>query len=88
MNIIRGLINPLKKAKTKNKQTNKQVKKINKIVHDLKTEIERIKETQPKGISKMKNLGKRTGTTEYKRLKRENLRHRRYDRRYISQRKG
>jgi hypothetical protein len=57
-------------------------------VHDLKTEIERIKETQPKGISKMKNLGKRTGTTEYKRLKRENLRHRRYDRRYISQRKG
>ena len=88
MNIIRGLINPLKKVKTKNKQTNKQVKKINKIVHDLKTEIERIKETQPKGISKMKNLGKRTGTTEYKRLKRENLRHRRYDRRYISQRKG
>jgi hypothetical protein len=30
MNIIRGLINPLKKAKTKTKQTNKQTGKENK----------------------------------------------------------
>jgi hypothetical protein len=34
-------------------------------------EIEAIKKTQNKGILEIESLGKRTGTTEYRRQKRE-----------------
>ena len=37
---------------------------MNKTVQDLKMEIEAIKKTQPKGILKMKILGKKTDTRD------------------------
>jgi restriction endonuclease len=40
------------------------VKEMNKIVQDLKLEIEAIKKIQPEGILEIENLGKRTGTTD------------------------
>jgi hypothetical protein len=57
--------------------TIKKENEISKTVQDLKMEIETIKKTQTEGILEMKNLGKRTGTTngsittEYKRWERE-----------------
>ena len=54
--------------------TIKQVKEINKMVQDLKMEIETIKKTQMEVILKTETIGKKTGTmqaspTEYKRWK-------------------
>jgi hypothetical protein len=46
------------------RSTIQHVKEMNKIVQDLKMEIEAIKKTQTEGILEMVNLGKRTGTTE------------------------
>jgi cell fate (sporulation/competence/biofilm development) regulator YmcA (YheA/YmcA/DUF963 family) len=40
------------------------VKDMNKTVQDLKREIEEIKKTQTEAVLEMKNLGKRTGTTD------------------------
>jgi hypothetical protein len=37
---------------------------MNKMVQDLKMEIEAIKKTQTEGILEMENLEKRTGTTD------------------------
>lgn len=37
---------------------------MNKTVQDLKREIEEIKKTQTEAVLEMKNLGKRTGTTD------------------------
>ena len=44
--------------------TIKQVKEMSKTVQDIKMEIEAVNETQIEGILEMKNLGKRTGTTD------------------------
>jgi hypothetical protein len=41
-----------------------QVKEINKIVQDMKVEIEAIDKTRTEGILEMENLGKRTGKTD------------------------
>jgi hypothetical protein len=67
---------------------------MNKTVQDLKMEIEAIKKTQTKGILKMVNLGKRTGTTDASITNRiqgieGKLRHRKYNRRnpYVNERK-
>jgi hypothetical protein len=37
-------------------------RKMSKRIHNLKTEIESIKKTQPEGNLEMKNLGMQTGT--------------------------
>ena len=44
--------------------TTKQVKEMNKTVHDLKIQIPPIKKRQTERILRMENLGKRTGTTD------------------------
>jgi predicted transcriptional regulator len=57
---------------------------MNKSAQDLKVEIEAIKKTQTEGILEMKNLGKRTETTDASITKRmqemeENIWYRRYN---------
>ena len=54
---------------------------------DLKLELKRIKKSQRETTLEMENLGKRLGVTDkhyqwIKRYRRENIRHRRYDRRH------
>ena len=67
------------------KITGKQVKELNKVIPDLKVEVETIKKTQMEKILEMENLGKRSGITDVSitinRDRRENLRCRRCHRR-------
>jgi chromosome segregation ATPase len=59
--------------------TDKQVTELNKVIQDLKMEVETIKKTQMEANLEMENLGKRSGITdvriqeiqEYKRWKME-----------------
>ena len=44
--------------------TGKQVKEFNKVIQDLKVEVETIKKTQMKASLEMENLGKRSGITD------------------------
>jgi len=53
-----------KSRKEIQENTIKQGKEINKIVQDLKMEIETIKKTQTEAILEIENLGKRRGTTD------------------------
>jgi uncharacterized protein YukE len=53
-----------KDFKEKQGNTIKQVKEINKTVQDVKMEIEAINKTQTEAILEMKNLEKRTATTD------------------------
>ena len=53
-----------KSLKDIQENTIKQVKEINKIVPNLKTEIKAIKKAQTEGTLEMDNLGKRTKTTD------------------------
>ena len=50
-----------KSLKEIQKNTIKQVKEMDKIVRDLKMEIEAIKKTLTEGILEVEDLGKRTG---------------------------
>lgn len=63
------------------------MKELNKALHDLKVEVEIIKKTQMEATLIMENLGKMSGITDASINNRipeieENLRHRRYLRRY------
>jgi hypothetical protein len=66
-----------------------QVKELNKIVQDLKMEIETIEKTQRKTTLEIHNIGRRSGATgasitnkiQHRREK-KNLRHRRYHKKY------
>jgi hypothetical protein len=51
--------------------TIKQVMELNKTIQDLKVEVETIKKTQRETTQELETLGKKSGTTEYKRWKRE-----------------
>ena len=68
--------------------TGKQVKELNKVIQNLKVGVETIKKTQMEANLEMENLGKRSGitavsiTNKNTRDRRENLRCRRYGRRY------
>ena len=44
--------------------TGKQVKELNKMIQDLKVEVETIKKTQMEANLEMENLGKRSGITD------------------------
>ena len=44
--------------------TGKQVKELNKVIQDLKVEVETIKKTQMEANLEMENLGKRSGITD------------------------
>ena len=44
--------------------TGKQVKGLNKVIQDLKVEVETIKKTQMEANLEMENLGKRSGITD------------------------
>ena len=44
--------------------TSKQVKELNKVIHDLKVEVETIKKTQMEANLEVENLGKRSGITD------------------------
>ena len=44
--------------------TVKQVKKLSKVIQDLKVEVETIKKTQMEANLEMENLGKRSGITD------------------------
>jgi hypothetical protein len=61
MNRPTSTLPPPKKNKQEN--TMKQVKELNKAVHDLKMEIETIKKTQIEPTLLVENLGKMSGTT-------------------------
>ena len=67
--------------------TDKQVKKLNTVIQDLKVKVETIKKTQMEANLEMEDLGKRSGitavsiTNKNTRDRRENLRCRRYGRR-------
>ena len=53
--------NSLKKIQ---ENTDKQVKELNKVIQDLKVEVETIKKTQIKANLEMENLGKRSEITD------------------------
>jgi chromosome condensin MukBEF ATPase and DNA-binding subunit MukB len=66
----------LQVLKEKQENTTKQVMEMNKIIVDLKREVDTIKKTQSEAMLEIENLGKKSGNidasaTEYKRLKRE-----------------
>jgi hypothetical protein len=79
--------NPVSKKKN-NKPTIKQVKEMNKIIQDLKMEIETIKKSQRKTALELENLGKRSGvidasiTNRIQEIEEKNLRCRRYHRKH------
>ena len=54
----------LKELKEKGENTIRQMKEVNKTNQDLKIELEKLKKRQMEEITKRKNLGKKTGTTE------------------------
>jgi hypothetical protein len=56
------LLNNSLKAIQKN--TGKQVKELNKVIQDLKVEVETIKKTKMNANLEMGNLGKRSGITD------------------------
>ena len=60
---VEALKEETNKYKKLEENTIKQVKKMNKVVQDLKMEIEAIKKTQSEGILEMENLGMRRGNT-------------------------
>jgi Flp pilus assembly secretin CpaC len=49
----------------------KHMIELNKTIQDLKVEVETIKKTQRETTQELETLGKKSGTTEYKRWKRE-----------------
>ena len=53
-----------KSLKEIQEHTIKQVREMNRILQDLKMEIESIRRTQREATLEMENLGKRTGTTD------------------------
>ena len=53
-----------KSLKEIQEHTIKQVREMNRILQDLKMEIESIRRTQREATMEMENLGKRTGTTD------------------------
>jgi hypothetical protein len=55
----------------KQKNTSKQVMEMNKTILDLKRDVDTIKKTQSEATLEIENLGKKSGTIEYKRWKRE-----------------
>jgi hypothetical protein len=55
-----GINNSLKEIQEK---TGKQLKELNKMIQDLRLEVETIKKTQMEAILEMENLGKRSGIT-------------------------
>ena len=46
------------------KNTGKQAKELNKVIQDLKVEVETIKKTQMEATMEMENLRKRSGITD------------------------
>jgi hypothetical protein len=53
-----------KSLKEIQEHTIKQVREMNRILQDLKMEIESIRRTQREATMEMENLGKRTGTID------------------------
>jgi hypothetical protein len=58
------------------------VKELNNAVQDLKVKVETVKQTQMEANLEMKNLGKMSRITQQNKRIKENLRYRRYHRRY------
>jgi hypothetical protein len=56
-----GINNSLKETQ---ESTGKQVKEFNKVIQDLKVEVEIIKKTQMEGNLEMENLRRRSGITD------------------------
>jgi cell division protein FtsB len=59
---LKGILN--KSLKKIQENTIKQVKKLNKTIHDLKMELETLKKSQKETVLEMENLGKRAGVTD------------------------
>ena len=59
---LKGILN--KSLKKIQENTIKQVKKLNKTIHDLKMELETLKKSQKETTLEMENLGKRAGVTD------------------------
>jgi F0F1-type ATP synthase membrane subunit b/b' len=56
--------NSLKEKKKKKIQTGKQLKELNKVIQELKVEVETIKKTQTETNLEMGNIRKRSGITD------------------------
>jgi F0F1-type ATP synthase membrane subunit b/b' len=56
--------NSLKEKQKKKIQTGKQLKELNKVIQELKVEVETIKKTQTETNLEMGNIRKRSGITD------------------------